>query len=94
MDWRVPTLADVLEARRCISPHLRPTPLYNYSALNDLLDAEIWSWPAAGTGPGRAPDADRFLDELEEFLTGAPHAPSTGRRDVALEQSGSLGRLL
>jgi threonine dehydratase len=42
MDWRVPTLADVLEARRCISPHLRPTPLYSYSALSDLLDAEVF----------------------------------------------------
>jgi threonine dehydratase len=42
MDWRVPTLADVLEARRRISPHLRPTPLYSYSALNDLLDAEVF----------------------------------------------------
>jgi threonine dehydratase len=42
MDWRVPTLADVLEARRRISPHLRPTPLYSYAALNDLLDAEVF----------------------------------------------------
>jgi threonine dehydratase len=42
MDWRVPTLADVLEARRRISPHLRPTPLYSYSALNDLLGAEVF----------------------------------------------------
>jgi threonine dehydratase len=42
MEWRVPTLADVLEARRRISPHLRPTPLYSYPALNDLLDAEVF----------------------------------------------------
>jgi threonine dehydratase len=42
MDWRVPTLADVLEARRRISPHLRPTPLYSYAPLNDLLDAEVF----------------------------------------------------
>jgi threonine dehydratase len=38
----VPTLADVLEARRRISPHLRPTPLYGYAALNQLLDAEVF----------------------------------------------------
>jgi threonine dehydratase len=38
----VPTLADVLEARRRISPHLRPTPLFSYPTLNDLLDAEVF----------------------------------------------------
>jgi threonine dehydratase len=37
-----PTLADVLEARRRISPHLRPTPLFGYAALNDLLDASVF----------------------------------------------------
>jgi threonine dehydratase len=38
----VPTLADVLEARRRISPHLRPTPLFGYATLNDLLDANVF----------------------------------------------------
>jgi threonine dehydratase len=42
MDWQVPTLSDVLEARRRISPHLRPTPLYRYPALEELLGAEIF----------------------------------------------------
>jgi threonine dehydratase len=42
MDWQVPTLADVLEARRRISPHLRRTPLYSYATLNELLDAEVF----------------------------------------------------
>src|SRR6266498_3925680 len=42
MQWQVPTLADVLDARLRISPHLRPTPLYSYSALNDLLGAEVF----------------------------------------------------
>jgi threonine dehydratase len=41
MEWPVPTLADVLEARRHISPHLRPTPLFGYPSLNELLDAEV-----------------------------------------------------
>jgi threonine dehydratase len=40
--WPEPTLADVLEARRRISPHLRPTPLFSYAALNDLLDATVF----------------------------------------------------
>lgn len=40
MEWHVPTLADVLEARRRIAPHLRPTPLYSYAALNELLGTE------------------------------------------------------
>ncbi len=42
MNWQVPTLADVLEARRRIAPHLRPTPLYGYPALDQLLGAEIF----------------------------------------------------
>ena len=41
MDWQTPTLADVLEARRRISPHLRPTPLFGYAGLDELLGAEI-----------------------------------------------------
>src|SRR5207249_239535 len=30
--WNVPTLADVLAARRRIAPYLQPTPLYGYAA--------------------------------------------------------------
>ena len=37
----MPTLADVLDARRRIAPYLRPTPLYAYGALDDLLGAEV-----------------------------------------------------
>jgi threonine dehydratase len=37
----VPTLADVLEARGRISPHLRPTPLYEYPGLSQLVGAEV-----------------------------------------------------
>jgi len=42
MDWHVSTLADVLDARRRIAPYLRPTPLYGYGALDELLGAEIF----------------------------------------------------
>jgi threonine dehydratase len=42
VDWPTITLADVLEARRRISPHLRPTPLYPYAGLDELLGAEVW----------------------------------------------------
>jgi threonine dehydratase len=42
MQWQVPTLADVLEARRRISPHLRPTPLFRYAALDELLGAAVF----------------------------------------------------
>jgi threonine dehydratase len=42
MDWQTPTLTDVLEARRRIAPHLRPTPLYGYAGLDDLLGAEVF----------------------------------------------------
>ena len=37
----MPTLADVLAARRRIAPHLRPTPLFAYASLNELLGAEV-----------------------------------------------------
>jgi len=42
MRWHVPTLADVLEARRRIAAHLPRTPLYRYAGLDQLLDAEVF----------------------------------------------------
>jgi threonine dehydratase len=42
VDWPTITLADVLEARRRISPHLRATPLYPYAGLDELLAGEVW----------------------------------------------------
>lgn len=42
MEWPTITLADVLEARRRISPHLRATPLYPYGGLDELLGAQVW----------------------------------------------------
>jgi threonine dehydratase len=41
MDWEVPTLADVYEARQRIAPYLRPTPLYRYAGLDELVGAEV-----------------------------------------------------
>jgi threonine dehydratase len=37
-----PDLADVLAARERIAPHLRPTPLYRYPALDTLTGARVW----------------------------------------------------
>jgi len=42
VDWPTITLADVLEARRRISPHLRATPLFPYGGLDELIGAEVW----------------------------------------------------
>jgi len=42
VQWPVPTFADVLAARRRIAPYLRPTPLYSYPALDELVGAETW----------------------------------------------------
>jgi threonine dehydratase len=42
MDWPAITLTDVLEAKRRIAPHLRPTQLYPYAGLDELLGAEVW----------------------------------------------------
>jgi threonine dehydratase len=41
MEWQVPTIADVLEARRRISPYLRPTALHTYGRLDELLGTEV-----------------------------------------------------
>src|SRR6266542_4634113 len=41
-DQRVPTMIDVLSARARISLHLRPTPLYPYPSLSELVGAETW----------------------------------------------------
>jgi threonine dehydratase len=38
----VPDLADVLGARQRIAPHLRPTPLYRYPALDTLTGTALW----------------------------------------------------
>jgi threonine dehydratase len=35
-------LVDVLAARGRIAPYLRPTPLYSYPALSELVGAEVW----------------------------------------------------
>jgi threonine dehydratase len=42
MDWQIPTFADVLAARRRIAPYLRPTALYTYPALDELVGTEVW----------------------------------------------------
>jgi threonine dehydratase len=42
VEWPPITLADVLEARRRIAPHLRATPLFPYAGLDELLGAEVW----------------------------------------------------
>ncbi len=38
----VPDLADVLAARQRIAPHLRPTSLYRYPALDAMTGARLW----------------------------------------------------
>ncbi|MBA2569468.1 MAG: threonine/serine dehydratase [Actinobacteria bacterium] len=39
---QAPTFADVHEARDRIAPHLRPTPLYEYANLSELVGAEVF----------------------------------------------------
>jgi threonine dehydratase len=40
--WRVPTLLDVLAAKRRLAAHLHPTPFYPYPALSELAGTEIF----------------------------------------------------
>ena len=42
MEWPPITLADVLEARRRIAPHLPRTPVYPYPGLSELVGADVW----------------------------------------------------
>ncbi len=42
MDWPPITLSDVHDARRRIAPYLRPTPLYSYPGLDELVGTETW----------------------------------------------------
>jgi threonine dehydratase len=42
VEWQVPTFSDVLAAKRRIAPYLRPTPLYSYPTLSELVGAEVW----------------------------------------------------
>src|SRR4029078_13199023 len=42
VEWPTITLADVLEAKRRIAPYLRPTPLYPYAGLDELVGTEVW----------------------------------------------------
>ncbi|MBI4312708.1 MAG: threonine dehydratase [Chloroflexi bacterium] len=38
----IPTIKDVLEARQVVYQHLKPTPLFHYSGLSELIGAEVW----------------------------------------------------
>ncbi|MCP4515676.1 MAG: pyridoxal-phosphate dependent enzyme, partial [Delftia sp.] len=38
----LPTFQAVLQARQIIAPPLRPTPLYHYGGLTELVGAEVW----------------------------------------------------
>jgi threonine dehydratase len=40
-EWPIPDLSDVLSARLRIEPHLRPTPLFTYPALDRLVGASL-----------------------------------------------------
>ena len=42
MSLPTPTFADVLAARKRIAPYLRPTPLFAYDALSELVGTEVW----------------------------------------------------
>jgi threonine dehydratase len=42
MSLPTPTFADVLAARKRIAPYLRPTPLFTYSALSELVGTNVW----------------------------------------------------
>lgn len=41
-DHPMPTLHDIIAARQHVYRYLRPTPLYRYPGLSELLGAEVW----------------------------------------------------
>ena len=42
IDSGMPSLLDVIAARSHVYRHLKPTPLYRYSGLTDLIGANVW----------------------------------------------------
>ena len=38
----MPTIKDIISAQKHVYRHLRPTPLYNYSTLSDLVGTDTW----------------------------------------------------
>lgn len=42
MQHRIPTFRDVLDANRRIAPYLRPTPMFSYHAVNDLVGTNVY----------------------------------------------------
>ena len=42
MTYRIPTVQDILDARRLIRPYLRRTPLHHYPALSEFLGCEVY----------------------------------------------------
>ncbi|MEZ4672343.1 MAG: threonine/serine dehydratase [Anaerolineae bacterium] len=41
-NYAIPTFQDVLAARQRIAPYLRPTPMFSYPALNELLGTDVY----------------------------------------------------
>jgi len=41
-DHAIPTLHDIIAARANVYRHLRPTPLYHYAGLSQLVGAQVW----------------------------------------------------
>ncbi len=41
-DQSIPTLLDIMAARPNVYRYLKPTPLYTYSGLNELLNTQVW----------------------------------------------------
>jgi threonine dehydratase len=42
MSLQAPTFVDVLAARKRIAPYLRPTPLFSYAGLSELVGTDVW----------------------------------------------------
>ena len=42
IEYPLPVFRDVLAARQRIAPYLRPTPLFSYPALNDLIGTQVY----------------------------------------------------
>jgi hypothetical protein len=85
----VPTLADVLEARRRILRHLRPTPLFGYAGLDELLGAEVLAQHAPGRPDARKRPTKRL--QLHRLWRSLPFMlPSAGSGARKCSQPASI----
>ncbi len=89
----IPELADVLDARRVIAPHLDPTPLRRYPLLDELVGAELLVKHEnhLPTGAFKVRGGINLVAQLDpETRASGVYAASTGNHGQSVAYAASL----